>query len=197
MNIKELNTIIANHSIFITTNGAKGEHADLIGANLRGANLIGADLRGADLRGAYLSGADLSGADLRHANLRGADLIGANLRGANLRGADLSFADLSGANLRDANLRDADLRDTDLSFADLPEKTFIIIGEKYFLAITNGEHLQVGCKIYSITEWRSFTHDRINSMDGEGNIELYPRLLDILDFYLGKGDRPDGVKEIK
>lgn len=34
-------------------------------------------------------------------------------------------------------------------------------------------------------------------MDGERALKYYPRLLDILDFYCGKGERPDWVKEGK
>ena len=112
-------------------------------------------------------------ADLRGANLRGANLYGADLRGANLYGADLY-----GANLRGANL---------------PDKTFIIVGEKYFISITNGDFIRVGCQSHDIKAWRKFSKQQIAEMDGKDALRFYPRLLDIIDFYTGSGERPDWV----
>ncbi|EBG8070850.1 pentapeptide repeat-containing protein [Salmonella enterica subsp. enterica] len=156
------------------------------GANLYGANLRGANLRDADLRDADLRDANLRGADLRDANLRGANLYGANLRDANLRGANLY-----GANLRDADLRDANLRDANLRGADLPDLTFVILGEKYFISITNGEYVRAGCQNHTVEEWRKYSKQEIADMDGRKALKFYPRLLDIIDFYIGKGERPD------
>ncbi|EME2047493.1 pentapeptide repeat-containing protein [Cronobacter sakazakii] len=135
----------------------------------------GADLRGADLRGANLCGADLCDADLRGANLRGANLRGANLRGADLRGANLCGANLCGADLCDANL---------------PDLTYVIIGEKYFISITNGEYVRAGCQNHTAEEWRKYSKHEIAEMDGRKALKFYPRLLDIIDFYLGNGERP-------
>ncbi|HGP1935185.1 TPA: pentapeptide repeat-containing protein, partial [Salmonella enterica] len=149
-------------------------------------DLRGADLRGADLSGADLSGADLRGADLCDANLSGADLSGADLRGADLRGADLCDANLSGADLSGADLRGADLRG-----ADLPDLTFVILGEKYFISITNGEYVRAGCQNHTVEEWRKYSKQEIAEMDGRKALKFYPRLLDIIDFYIGKGERPD------
>ncbi|NIA76305.1 pentapeptide repeat-containing protein [Providencia rettgeri] len=122
------------------------------------------------------SKANLRGANLRDANLRGADLIGADLRGADLRGADLRGADLIGA---------------DLIGADLPDHTYVIMGEKYPITITNGEYLRAGCQNHTIEDWRKFTKREIAEMDGKTALKFYPRLLDIADFYLGKGERPE------
>ncbi|EEH5573673.1 pentapeptide repeat-containing protein [Salmonella enterica subsp. enterica serovar Typhimurium] len=130
-----------------------------------------ADLRGADLYGADLCGADLRGADLYGANLCGADLRGADLYGANLCGADLCGADLRGA--------------------DLPDLTFVILGEKYFISITNGEYVRAGCQNHTVEEWRKYSKQEIAEMDGRKALKFYPRLLDIIDFYIGKGERPD------
>ncbi|EAP5788708.1 pentapeptide repeat-containing protein, partial [Salmonella enterica subsp. enterica serovar Soerenga] len=162
---------------------------DLRGANLRGADLCDADLCGADLRGANLCDADLYGANLRGANLCGADLRGANLCGADLRGADLCDADLRGANLCGADLRGADLCD-----ADLPDLTFVILGEKYFISITNGEYVRAGCQNHTAEEWRKYSKREIAEMDGRKALKFYPRLLSIIDFYLGAGEWPDWVK---
>ncbi|EAM7151364.1 pentapeptide repeat-containing protein [Salmonella enterica] len=186
MNSADLSKILEEHKVWITSMRESGSRADLRGANLRGANLRDADLRGANLRDANLCGANLCGADLRGANLRGANLRGANLCGADLRDADLCGADLRGANLRDADLRGANLRD-----ADLPDLTFVILGEKYFISITNGEYVRAGCQNHTVEEWRKYSKQEIAEMDGRKALKFYPRLLDIIDFYIGKGERPD------
>ncbi|HFJ3788954.1 TPA: pentapeptide repeat-containing protein [Salmonella enterica] len=206
MSSADLSKILEEHKVWITSMHESGSRAylrdaylrdadlcgadlcdaDLRGANLRGANLRGADLRDADLCGAYLRDADLCGADLR-----GADLCDADLRGANLRGADLRDADLCGAYLRDADLCDADLRGANLRGAYLPDLTFVILGEKYFISITNGEYVRAGCQNHTVEEWRKYSKQEIAEMDGRKALKFYPRLLDIIDFYIGKGERPD------
>ncbi|EJY5455261.1 pentapeptide repeat-containing protein [Salmonella enterica subsp. enterica serovar Chailey] len=174
MNSAYLSKILEEHKVWITSMRESGSRANLCDANLRGADLRGADLRGADLRGADLRGANLRGADLRGANLRGADLRGANLRGANLCGANLCDANLCGA--------------------DLPDLTFVILGEKYFISITNGEYVRAGCQNHTVEEWRKYSKQEITEMDGRKALKFYPRLLSIIDFYLGAGEWPDWVK---
>ncbi len=107
----------------------------VVDANLRGANLIGADLRGADLSDAELSDANLSGANLRNADLRGADLRGANLIGANLIGAVGNKKEL---------------------------RTMQI--ETYSISFTK-DVLQIGCKRFTIQEWKNFNDEEISNMD--------------------------------
>ncbi|EMG6912069.1 pentapeptide repeat-containing protein [Salmonella enterica] len=186
MNSADLSKILEEHKVWITSMRESGSRADLRGADLRDADLRDADLCGADLRDA-----DLRDADLRDADLRDADLCGADLRGADLRGADLRDADLCGADLYGADLRDADLRDADLCGADLPDLTFVILGEKYFISITNGEYVRAGCQNHTVEEWRKYSKQEIAEMDGRKALKFYPRLLDIIDFYIGKGERPD------
>ncbi|EAB4090611.1 pentapeptide repeat-containing protein [Salmonella enterica] len=169
MNSADLSKILEEHKVWITSMRESGSRADLCGADLCGANLLDANLLDANLRGADLCGADLCGADLRDADLRGADL----------RGADL----------RDADLRGADLRD-----ADLPDLTFVILGEKYFISITNGEYVRAGCQNHTVEEWRKYSKHEIAEMDGRKALKFYPRLLSIIDFYLGAGEWPDWVK---
>ncbi|EDT5034011.1 pentapeptide repeat-containing protein [Salmonella enterica] len=161
MNSADLSKILEEHKVWITSMRESGSRA-----NLCGANLYGADLRGADLRGANLYGANLYGANLCGANLYGADLYGTDLRGADLRGANLY-----GANL--------------------PDLTFVILGEKYFISITNGEYVRAGCQNHTVEEWRKYSKQEIAEMDGRKALKFYPRLLDIIDFYIGKGERPD------
>ncbi|ELX3458388.1 pentapeptide repeat-containing protein [Salmonella enterica] len=191
MNSADLSKILEEHKVWITSMHESGSRADLCGADLRDADLRGADLCGADLRGADLRGADLCGADLRDADLRGADLRDADLCGADLCGADLRDADLRGADLRGADLCGADLRGADLRGADLPDLTLVILGEKYFISITNGEYVRAGCQNHTVEEWRKYSKQEIAEMDGRKALKFYPRLLDIIDFYIGKGERPD------
>ncbi|QGR65272.1 pentapeptide repeat-containing protein [Yersinia intermedia] len=185
MNLTDLNKILGEHKIWVESYRGNGSRANLCDADLRDA-----DLRDADLRGANLRGADLRGANLRGANLCGANLCGADLRDANLRGADLRGANLRGANLCGANLCGADLRD-----ADLPDRTYVIMGEKYYLQISNGENVRAGCQNHTAEEWRKFSKRDIANMDGKTALKFYPRLLDIIDFYLGKGERPEWLNE--
>ncbi|EAW0932947.1 pentapeptide repeat-containing protein [Salmonella enterica] len=164
MNSADLSKILEEHKVWITSMSESGSRANLCGADLRGANLRGANLRGADLRDADLCDANLRDADLCDANLCGADLRGANLRGANLRGANL------------------------------PDLTFVILGEKYFISITNGEYVRAGCQNHTVEEWRKYSKQEITEMDGRKALKFYPRLLSIIDFYLGAGEWPDWVK---
>ncbi|EEV5040777.1 pentapeptide repeat-containing protein [Salmonella enterica] len=194
MNSADLSKILEEHKVWITSMRESGSRADLCDANLYGADLRGANLRGADLCGANLRGADLCGANLCDANLYGADLRGANLRGADLCGANLRGADLCGANLCDANLYGANLCDANLRGADLPDLTFVILGEKYFISITNGEYVRAGCQNHTVEEWRKYSKQEITEMDGRKALKFYPRLLSIIDFYLGAGEWPDWVK---
>ncbi|EIR1437105.1 pentapeptide repeat-containing protein [Salmonella enterica] len=184
MNSADLSKILEEHKVWITSMRESGSRANLCDANLCGANLCGANLRGADLCDADLYGADLYGADL----------CGADLCDADLYGADLCGADLRGANLCGANLRGADLRGADLRGADLPDLTFVILGEKYFISITNGEYVRAGCQNHTVEEWRKYSKQEITEMDGRKALKFYPRLLSIIDFYLGAGEWPDWVK---
>ncbi|EBU0606983.1 pentapeptide repeat-containing protein [Salmonella enterica] len=209
MNSADLSKILEEHKVWITSMRESGSSADLrdanlfdanlFGANLRDANLCGANLCDADLRDANLCGADLRDANLFDANLCGADLRGANLRDANLFDANLCGADLRGADLFDADLcgadlRGADLRGANLCDADLPDLTFVILGEKYFISITNGEYVRAGCQNHTVEEWRKYSKQEITEMDGRKALKFYPRLLSIIDFYLGAGEWPDWVK---
>ncbi|HAE4739615.1 TPA_asm: pentapeptide repeat-containing protein [Salmonella enterica subsp. houtenae serovar 41:z4,z23:-] len=166
MNSADLSKILEEHKVWITSIRESGSRANL---------------RGADLCDANLCDADLCDANLCDANLCDANLCGANLRGADLRGADLRGADLRGADLRGADLRGA----------DLPDLTFVILGEKYFISITNGEYVRAGCQNHTVEEWRKYSKQEIAEMDGRKALKFYPRLLDIIDFYIGKGERPD------
>ena len=138
-------------------------------------SLSGADLSGAVLPRANLFGVNLAGVNLTGANLAGANLAGANLSGANLSGANLHHANLSGANLADTNLHYADLFGANLAGADLTGAKYgkevplectplMLQGTKYDIIIMD-RHIKIGCKLYSHTEWESFSTEQIAQMD--------------------------------
>ncbi|EBS1484310.1 pentapeptide repeat-containing protein [Salmonella enterica subsp. enterica serovar Manhattan] len=194
MNSAYLSKILEEHKVWITSMHESGSRADLRDADLRDADLRDADLCGANLCGANLRDAYLCDADLRDADLCGAYLCGANLCGANLCGANLRDAYLCDAYLCDAYLCDAYLCGANLRDAYLPDLTFVILGEKYFISITNGEYVRAGCQNHTVEEWRKYSKHEIAEMDGRKALKFYPRLLSIIDFYLGAGEWPDWVK---
>ena len=100
-----------------------------------------------NIRGAHLRGANLTGANLRGANLRGANLRGANLSGADLRGADLSGADLAGADL-------------------------IVITWMYWTVYITTDHIRIGCRSYTLEEWKKFSEEEISEMH-EGALNFW------------------------
>ncbi|BBK11661.1 hypothetical protein TMSI_20530 [Klebsiella quasipneumoniae] len=190
MNTVELRKILDDHKVWVESFRKRGSCADLCSAALRDADLRDANLRGAAIGGANLLGADLCGADLRDANLRGSNLCGAALRHASLLGAHLC-----GADLRDSDLLGADLCGADLRDADLPDLTFVIMGMEYAITITNGEYLQAGGMNHKIEDWRQFSKRDIAEMGGRRALKFYPRLLDVIDFYISKGSRPEWLNE--
>ena len=133
MNIEK---ILNDHYIWLSSGGEEG-----IRANLSEANLSGAILSKANLFRANLSGADLSEAYLYLANLYEANLYKANLYEANLSGADLSGANLSKANLSKA----------DLSFIE-GKDIFTFSFNKNFGYYCDG-YIKIGCKYMNIDQW--------------------------------------------
>ncbi|OCG11395.1 pentapeptide repeat-containing protein [Gilliamella apicola] len=223
MNSNEMNKILEQHKIWLTSNGKNGyqielaadlSYSKIIAADLRCAGLMDcnlshaklsySNLKGAGLCFCNLINADLRYANLSHANMYRANLQSANLRGADLRGADLNTADLRGADLSNADLRGVNLRDVDLSCPNLngtklPESTFIILGQKYIISIYGDYVRASSCanthyQNHLASEWRQFSKQDILDMDGEDSLKFYPRLLDIIDFYCGKGERPEWLK---
>ena len=84
-----------------------------------------------------------------------------NLSGANLSGADLRWADLSGADLSDADLSGADLRF--LHSANGKELACMNAGK--YQVVLSKEKIAVGCKFFTVEEWKEFDDDKISKMD--------------------------------
>ena len=100
---------------------------------------------------AVSTGANLTGANLSGANLYGADLTGADLTGANLFGADLSGANMSGADGKKTTIK----------------KTPIQISGLRWNIIIFDKDMRIGCEYHSLTDWWSYSDDRIKKMDAQ------------------------------
>ena len=114
-----------------------------------------------DLHGKWLRDADrgkranLAGANLTGANLTGANLTGAYLTGANLAGAYLTGAYLAGANLTGAKWRGGIV---------INKQPIQISGLHWFVTILDA-HMQIGCELHALRDWRDFDDAQIVSMD--------------------------------
>lgn len=105
--------VLIAHGEWLSSNGERGERAELKNAILQQADLHEANLENADLSGARLSVTDLMRANLTGADLRGADLWMSDMKDAILEGADLRGANLSEVtNLTRAQLDKAITDDT-------------------------------------------------------------------------------------
>ncbi len=121
--------LVANHRVWLQSDGTEGVRAEFDGADLSGTHLGGIFLPRASLKNTNLSGANLwsatfAEADLSGADLSGANLIGVELRGANLSNANISKAGLTGTDLSNAKLNGVTLQETDLSGAHLSGADF-------------------------------------------------------------------------
>jgi hypothetical protein len=105
----ELERILEDHKLWLSSDGTAGERANLTGANLKDA----------DLTEVNLSNGQLARAGLERANLAGAELFNAGLQGARLNDTALVKADLTSAHLNGVDLRGARLDGTDFDSADL------------------------------------------------------------------------------
>lgn len=120
-----MDTILAQHKLWLDSGEKSGRQADLARSDLKRAELAGANLSHADLSGADLTSADMARAELRYVQLAGAQLEGASLDGADLFCAQLPLAQLTNTNLQGANLSNAKLTGAQLSYAHLAHAQLI------------------------------------------------------------------------
>ena len=97
--------------------------------------------------------------------LEQANLSGANLRGASLRGAYLSDANLSGAKWNGIIINRAPLQIT------IPKQWPIFILD---------DHMQIGCELHTLADWRQFDNARIVAMDGRSALAFWRKYKDVL-----------------
>ena len=102
-----------------------------------------------------------------------ADLRDTDLSYANLRYADLSYANLRNADLSYANLRNADLRNADLRFLRSANgKEFACMNAGEYQVVLSKERIAIGCKFFTVEEWKEFDDDKISKMD-DGALEWW------------------------
>ena len=107
---------------------------------------------------------------LEQANLSGANLIGANLSGANLSCANLSGAYLSGAYLSGAKWNGIIINRAPLQIT-IPNQWPIFILD---------DHMQIGCELHTLADWRQFDNARIVAMDGRSALAFWRKYKDVL-----------------
>ncbi len=146
-----LEELIAQHQLWLKTQGAEGKKLDLSDHDLRGGpSLVGANLTmliaersiwyGRDLSQINLQAAFVRNGDFRHCNFMNADLRGTNFAKCMMVGAKFHKAHLeplyfegkrslktsfAGANLRYTDFSGANLKDVDFTGADLTSANFI------------------------------------------------------------------------
>jgi len=92
--------------------------------------------------------------------------------------ADLSCANLSYADLRNANLRNANLRNANLSYANLRflhsanGKELACMNAGKYQVVLSKEKIAIGCKFFTVEEWKEFDDDKISKMD-DGSLEWW------------------------
>ena len=182
---KEINEILEQHKIWLESFYQKGARANLENKDLKEINF-----RHANLKRAILRNCDLRFCNFSNANLNCCDFSGSVMQCTSFVHADASFANFDCVELRYSNLEGMNLYCT-----ILPASTFVINGEKYFISITNGDCIRACNKSYLVDEWRNLSEKDLLKIDGQDAVEFYPRLLDIIDFYCGKGGRPAWLKE--
>jgi uncharacterized protein YjbI with pentapeptide repeats len=102
-----------------------------------------------------------------------ANLSYADLCNADLRNADLSYADLCNANLSYADLRDADLSHANLRFLHSANgKELACMNAGKYQVVLSKEKIAIGCKFFTVEEWKEFDDDKISKMD-DGSLEWW------------------------
>ncbi|WP_197063297.1 pentapeptide repeat-containing protein [Pantoea rodasii] len=192
----ELSALLEQHHVWLKSAGEGGKRLVLNYRNLSNISFYNSNLEKCIFSKCDLSNCNFSRAKLRHAVLKRCNLKRANFSHVKFEYASLSYSTFFCTDFHNANLHLADLTGTNLKGAHLfgtrlPADTWLILGEEYSMQITHGVSLIAGCQVHKIEDWRRFRRHDIESMDGERAVKFYPRLLDILDFYTGTGERPD------
>lgn len=191
----ELNATLDKHQLWINSNRLSGERATLNRCDFFGVDFSAYDLRWVDFLNCNLRNSCWGDADLRSVNFSGSDLRDSIFGKADMRFSYLENTDMRSSFLSNCNLECAYFSNTSLTKAKLPKKSYVLLGEKYEIYIFHeGKHVQASSRNCSADDWRNYSKKEILDMGGEEFVIFYPRLLEILDFYLGKGTSPEWVK---
>ena len=82
----------------------------------------------------------------------------------------VAFAIKNKIDLRYADLRYANLRSADLSYADLRYADLRILQTDIWTCYIQKEHIRIGCKFFTVSEWGNFTDNEISKMDSNALI---------------------------
>ena len=94
-------------------------------------------------------------------------------------------ANLSYADLRSADLRSADLSYADLSYADLRflhsanGKELACMNAGKYQVVLSKEKIAIGCKFFTVEEWKEFDDDKISKMD-DGSLEWWNQWKEVI-----------------
>lgn len=206
MGLEELKYFLLQHKLWLNTNGQKGIRADFSDLKLHFMDFSNQNLESAIFKRTYLHGANFENCNLTNTNFYHANLGSANLsnsdidntyffdtclRNANFRGSKLTNIEFNTCQLNFANFENTDLSTTlfiNSSVYDivLPEKSYIIEGEKYSIFIFNGKFVTINRITLPVKTWFELSRSQLLKIGGGKFIEFYPRLLDILYFYCDK-----------
>ena len=77
------------------------------------------------------------------------------------------------ANLHNANLRNADLRNANLRFLHSANgKELACMNAGKYQVVLSKEKIAIGCKFFTVEEWKEFDDDKISKMD-DGSLEWW------------------------
>jgi hypothetical protein len=109
----ELNRLLRKHTLFIKSNGVKGELLNLSGRYLPNADFAGYDLTGADFFNSNLTGANFKGCILDKVNFRRANLKLSSLRASICNGTLFDgYTLFGGVSFEGADFRNVDFTST-------------------------------------------------------------------------------------
>ena len=148
---------------------ANFSHANMTHANLNRSRAGNADFSNANMAMVVASIADFKHAIFDNANLSKSNLYRSNFQSVVFNNTNLDTTQFTCANLTEANLMKSDIRRTvfDYTVLDctvLPKKLLCLYNYEWFISVCD-DMLRIGCKCYSIEEWRNFDGNEIIDMD--------------------------------
>lgn len=206
MGPEELKYFLLQHELWLKTDGKKGIRADFSDfkfpfIDFSNRNLESVIFKRTFLHGANFQNCNLTNTNFHHANLGSANLCNSILNNTHFFDTRLHLAKLTGSKLTNiefntCQLNFANFENTDLSTTlfinssvydiALPEKSYIIEGEKYSIFIFNGKFVTINRTTLPVKTWFELSKSQLIEIGGKKFIDFYPRLLDILYFYCDK-----------
>lgn len=140
------------------------------GVSFTGSSLRGTNFRYATFRNSYINDADFTQADLSHATFKNVYAIRTDFSDANLSYTAIRNADFSEAKFKKSILLGMLLTNVNLTKVDIHDcignrrEIKTLFTDKYIVNYMY-DIMQIGCKRYKITTWKSFKDSEINEME--------------------------------